>query len=48
MIWALFRKSNAKGSTWEYCGMTPHDENVTEFEESNEEEFDTVVVPLEG
>jgi hypothetical protein len=42
----MFRRK-IQTSNWEYCGMTPHDEKVNEFEEMSEEEYVTVVIALE-
>jgi hypothetical protein len=47
VTWALFRKPLDKDSKWEFRGFAEHDELVTEFEESNEEEHTTAIVCLE-
>ena len=47
MAWAMFRKAFDKDSKWEFCGITEHDEQATEFEEMNQEEHHVRVVPLE-
>jgi hypothetical protein len=47
MTWAMFRRALDKGSRWEFCGFTEHDERVTEFEEASESEYTTAVIALE-
>jgi hypothetical protein len=47
VTWAKFAW-NAREKSWVYCGMTPHDEMASEFEEANAGEgIPAVVVPLE-
>jgi hypothetical protein len=48
VTWAMFRRALDKDAKWEFCGMTSHDEKVTEFEEMNAEEYEMVVISLEG